>query len=190
MKLVYQYLILLAAPSILTLGCEQALEDPYTTYLLPEGSHGETWRLETLQADYARFEIVFDESAQYTTVDPVNQHDINKLVGFSDCNSQHHVNSARFGWRWLDGQLEIHAYTYMDEVRMSEYIGTVTLNESHQYRLSMTDDTYVFQLDDLPVVEMPRSKPCDKGIYYMMWPYFGGDEVAPHDIEIKILRKW
>jgi hypothetical protein len=159
---------------------------PYEKFVLPQGKHSKGFPLEALQSSELRFTAIFDESAIYETTDPVNQYDINKLMGFSDCNSHHHDNSARFGWNWLDGKLLIHAYVYVDGEVMYQEIGEVPLNEPSEYTLRLLDNAYEFQINDLPIVQMPRKAPCTSGLYYKLFPYFGGDEVAPHDITILV----
>ncbi len=174
----------------LLFSCEQKIEDPYEVFVIPAGKHDNGWKLQSLQSRSLNFSAVFDESAIYKTSSEENQHDINKLAGFSDCNSFHHENSARFGWRWLDGKLEIHAYAYVNGERVTEYIGDVSLDEAYDYRLQMTDSDYVFYLQGYDPVRITRNSPCDRGFYYMLFPYFGGDETAPQDIVIRILTKF
>ncbi|HEY4650008.1 MAG TPA: hypothetical protein VIG72_01285, partial [Pontibacter sp.] len=136
------------------------------------------------QTDILTFEATFDASAIYQTIDRSNQGDINKLYGLADCRTDHHSNSARFGWRWYNNQLEIHAYTYLNKVRQSELIGVVELNKTYTYRIDLQGNKYIFRLNGT-TVEMPRH--CT-GLAegYQLYPYFGGDEVAPHDISIAI----
>jgi len=167
-------------------GCEDALEHPYEEFIISEGRHSSGINIEELQSTTLRFSTIFDESAIYETKDPVNQHDINKLLGFSDCNSHHHKHSARFGWRWLNDSLDIHAYAYVNGERITERIGVVELNQAYNYELSFSGNTYHFTLQGYPTVTIPRESNCDYGIYYMLFPYFGGDERAPHDVSIKI----
>ncbi|MFY0608130.1 MAG: hypothetical protein JXR10_15530 [Cyclobacteriaceae bacterium] len=183
------FICFVAASLVFITSCEPKFEEPYTIYTIPKGTHGQSLRIETLQKDEMVFKVVFDESAIYETADPVNQHDLNKLAGFADCNSHHHENSARFGWRWLDGQLEIHAYVYHSGIRTSGFMGMVGINQAHDYRISLEDNSYVFQLDNLTEVRITRENNCNMGVYYKLWPYFGGDEVSPHDIKIKILEE-
>ncbi|MDX5422996.1 MAG: hypothetical protein LPK14_12135, partial [Hymenobacteraceae bacterium] len=116
--------------------------------------------------------------------DPANQADINKLYGLSDCSTDHHTNSARFGWRWYENRLEIHAYTYLNTVRRSALIGTVALGAPATYELQLKDGEYLFILNGKRLA-LPRA--CTgKGEGYQLYPYFGGDETAPHDISIVI----
>ncbi len=167
-------------------SCEEALEEPYENFVLPQGKHSGSFPVQSLQNTSLRFQAIFDETAVYQTATEENQHDINKLMGFADCNAHHHENSARFGWRWLDGQLEVHAYTYTDRERKTEYIGSVELNTPYEYEIRLNDDSYDFLLEGHGIVSMKRTKYCATGLYYMLFPYFGGDEKAPHDIIIQI----
>lgn len=152
------------------------------TYLIKKGQHSSTNAIRKISDASIKMEITFDSSAVYTTVKPENQGDINKLFGTSDCGSQHHANSARFGWRWYNDRLEIHAYTYVNSVRSSKLVSTVELGRPYTYELLFEDDQYVFKLNDVRVV-MPRNCTGNSN-GYMLYPYFGGDETAPHDISI------
>lgn len=171
-------------------ACEPDWEQPYESFLIPAGQHSKGVDLQFLQSDELSFYAIFDESAKYESLTEENQWDINKLIGFADCNAHHHQNSARFGWRWLKDSLEIMAYCYVDGERLTEKVGTVELNKPSLYQIKLTDEFYSFTLNDLPTVSIPRKKPCDQGAYYMLWPYFGGDEVAPHDINIRLKLNW
>ena len=171
-------------------SCEEEYIEPYERFIIPEGKHSQGMKLEALQTSTLNFTAMFDESSIYQTEIIENQHDINKLFGFSDCNSNHHENSARFGWRWLEGELEIHAYAYVNGERIAKIIGTVDLNKAFDYQLKVTKDAYVFYLQGYDKVEIERGNTCDKGLYYMLFPYFGGNETAPHDILIRIKRNY
>jgi hypothetical protein len=131
-----------------------------------------------------KFQAKFDSSAIYRTSVSKNQADINKLYGLSDCNSPHQENSARFGWRWHDNELQILAYTYTNKVRSYKLLGFASLNAFHSYEIEFTKDEYVFSFDD-KTVTLPRSCPGNAN-GYRLYPYFGGDEVAPHDVVIWI----
>ncbi|MBA2403377.1 MAG: hypothetical protein H0V66_01290 [Bdellovibrionales bacterium] len=130
-------------------------------------------------------EVVFDSSAIYSTNNPDNQGDINKLFGFADCNSHHHTNSARFGWRWFNGQLEIHAYNYVKKVRQYQLLEVIQLNRPYAMSISATNDKYTFRIDDRQY-NMPRGCSAAVTFKYLLYPYFGGDEKAPHDIVIEL----
>lgn len=167
-------------------ACEPAWEEEFELFVLPEGKHSETYPVQMLQSEALNFYARFDHTAIYTSRTEENQWDTNKLVGFSECNSHHHENSARFGWRWRNDSLEIAAYAYSGGERIIEEMGTISLNKSAYFSLQLTDEHYVFTLNSHPPVKISRTKSCELGAYYMLWPYFGGDEVAPHDISIRI----
>lgn len=153
-------------------------------YVIRAGEQHATLSFEKTELTKLKFKAQFDSSAIYQTLDANNQPDINKLYGVSDCNSYHHSNSARFGWRWYQNQLEIWAYSYVNGKRLSAFVDTVALNEYNEYEIMFEDNQYVFRLNDKKV-EMERS--CQaQAIGYKLFPYFGGDETAPQDISIWI----
>lgn len=158
----------------------------YTTYLIRAGQHSSTNNsFKSVRTNTMRFEAIFDQSAIYTSIDPVNQWDINKLYGMADCSSSHQTNSARFGWRWVDNQLEIHGYVYHNGNRASAFISTVELDMAYTYELKLEGNNYIFRVNGAEVI-LPRGCSSSTGNGYQLYPYFGGDEVAPHDITIKI----
>lgn len=160
-------------------------EQESVIYFIRSGAHYATSNpLKKTTTTRLKFEVTFDSSAVYTTVDLANQGDINKLYGVADCGAMHQTNSARFGWRWYNNQLEIHAYTYLNTKRQSAYMGTVALGRKSICELELGDQAYTFWLDGKQVT-LPRA--CTgAGAGYQLYPYFGGDEAAPHDIQIII----
>jgi len=154
-------------------------------YIIEEGKHSSTSQVTLVSGSSMVFEAVFDASAVYETVDPSNQADINKLMGFSDCTSHHHSNSARFGWRWYDDTLQIHAYTYANGTRSHELLGSVDIDAIERYSIEIDRDRYLFTFDGT-TTEMDRGCTGSGTIKYQLYPYFGGDETAPHDITIVV----
>ena len=174
---------------IMIIGCEPTWEYEYELFTIPKGEHYSTYQVELLQAEHLQFEAMFDETVYYQTKTEENQYDINKLFGFSDCNSHHHDNSARFGWRYVADSIEIFVYSYVSGERLSEPIGKTIPNHADYYQISLTTNHYIYQFND-KVIEVPRTKPCDQGVYYLLFPYFGGNETAPHDIHVYIKRQF
>lgn len=153
-------------------------------YVIRTGEQHATLTFETAELNRLKFRALFDTSSIYQTADPANQADINKLYGVSDCNTYHHNNSARFGWRWYQEQLEIWAYSYVNGERVSTFIDTVELDTYNDYEILFTEHKYIFRLNDKEV-EMERA--CQaKATGYKLFPYFGGNETAPKDISIWI----
>lgn len=163
---------------------------PPTCYTIRAGAHFcDQSNQQVGEVSELCFTVRFDESAKYRTQDPSNQGDINKLIGFADNGGHHHQNSARFGWCWNNDQLELHAYVYNNGVRASKLLGAVTLDAEHSCSLRVDGDTYVFTLDG-KTDTMPRKSPGPRARGYKLFPYFGGDEVAPHAMRIWIREVW
>ena len=110
-----QQLVLLGL--IFLLSCSEQIDVPFRTFKIPEGKHYSTRAIESLQSTSLAFQVLFDSSAVYQTIDPIQQFSTNKLLGFADCNSLHHENSARFGWQWVNNELQILAYNYVNGER-------------------------------------------------------------------------
>lgn len=158
----------------------------YITYLIKKGNNyceGNNFILSQYRS--LQFKAILDSSCIYQTVLPSNQEDINKLYGFSDCTSHHHTNSARFGWNWDKGALRIHAYCYADSIRRYREIGIVKVNEEFDCQLTVLPHQYIFSLNG-DTVMMDRGCTDNIASGYILYPYFGGDEPAPHDISVQI----
>lgn len=168
------------------LGNAPSFDDDFVTYTISEGSH-DVDRTTTgiFSGSSMRFQALFDSSCVYKNRIPENQHDINKLLGFSDCSSHHQVQSARFGWNWLNDSLRIYAYTYVNAERVAQELGTVELGSVNSFKIAIEKDTYIFTLNGKETVT-PRGCSGGTGVAYKLLPYFGGDEVAPKKINIKI----
>jgi hypothetical protein len=131
------------------------------------------------------FKVKFDSSAIYKTIEEKNQSDINKLFGFSDNNAAHHEYSARFGWRWSDNALRLFAYIYNNSVMSFKEIGIVKIGTENICSIKVDSNKYIFSLNKKEVI-VPRESTTTFGEGYKLFPYFGGDELAPHDISIWI----
>jgi hypothetical protein len=167
-------------------ACEDSLE-PTRTFIIKKGDHFSSTRAsETLESSVLEFDAMFDNTAIYDLGNEALQSNKNKLLGFSDCNSLHHENSARFAWQWFNNHLEIYAYTYVNGERQEAFIGVVEINQLNRYRLSILDEYYVFELNNGEPLKMPRGNVGHNGFYYKLWPYFGGSVTAPHDIRIVV----
>lgn len=131
------------------------------------------------------FTVKFDSTAIYSTVNPNNQADINKLYGFSDNNALHHDFSARFGWNWSNNALRLYGYIYNNGTMSFKELGTVTVGSENSCSIKVSNNTYVFSLNGKSVT-MPRASTTPQGEGYKLYPYFGGEETAPHTISIWI----
>lgn len=132
-----------------------------------------------------KFIVKFDSTAIYKTQNPQNQYDINKLYGFSDNKSDHHQYSARFGWRWSDGALRLFAYVYNEGGVSSKELTTIGIGTEVACSIKVQGNQYIFKVNGTSQT-MPRLSTTEKGEGYQLYPYFGGDETAPHEIHVWI----
>lgn len=157
----------------------------------------------SIQSWYPRFHInkknigyrgVFNSGYEYE-LGSVDQLDINKLFGIS--YGMHHTNSARFGWRWNveKKMIEILAYVYVDGIRVTEdaadlHIAYVLPCVSYEYNIEVTDKYYVFTINSSLFGEPRVVRIQHNGNLtwwgYKLFPYFGGNEVAPQQVRIDL----
>jgi len=182
---------------LLLTSCHKAITDSslpnvvidtagFTKYTITAGAHyaiNDVYK--PVETTHFYFTVQFDRSAIYQSFNPENQYDINKLYGFSDNDNGHHQYSARFGWRWSDSALHLFAYVYNEGKVVSQELGIVPLGTKIRCGIDVTADTYVFSCNGYKQT-LPRKSVTSKAEGYLLYPYFGGDEVAPHTVNIWI----
>jgi hypothetical protein len=152
-----------------------------------------------------KFKVMFNDSAKYDFVEvnkdknptaaeiakyKEDQWDVNKLYGITDCGSWTATkNSARFGWAWnnITNKLDIYAFTHKDGKFDFLMIDTAELNQVHDMEIGLSADhsKYEYKFKG-KTVSMARGCSDSDMSGYRLKPYFGGDQVAPHDVLIKI----
>lgn len=161
----------------------------FQDYLIKKGNNFcEQAGLTVLYTDAIKAQVIFDSSAIYTSVLAENQGDINKLIGFSDCASEHQQNSARLGWSWNGKKVVIYAYTYVNTERISKPLGMVELNIPFACSVRAENKYFYFTAGNYSD-SIRRYCAGFTGQRYKLNPYFGGDETAPHDIHIAIAEE-
>lgn len=153
-------------------------------FKIKKGNHYSGLYIDKINSNTINVDVLFDSTCIYDLKDSIQQQDVNKLIGFSSCGSLHHVNSARFGWRWFNDRLEIFSYCCVNKVRKMEYITSVSINEWHNYQIIDHENKYEFILDRLSSYVIKDS--CKENSRYLLKPFFGGNLKAPQDINIKI----
>jgi hypothetical protein len=138
-----------------------------------------------------RFETEFNENCIYQLPnnDPDNL-DINKLYGYS-FGLDHHIDSIRIGWNCEknNGMISLFAYYYNKGVRCilplldippHKTFKTTIINNPQlgKFQLIVNNNLFDFKYD---YNELTRY-----GL--LLHPYFGGNEVAPHKMNIYISR--
>lgn len=132
--------------------------------------------------------VVFDSSCLYAMEGP-DQYDINKLfgVGFGD----HSRYSGRFGWVGTPTEIKLYAYTHNGDSTSWDHIMSCLPNEPIDLQLKLGPSEYeytAFRRDG----ERARTKhlktvPWLYGlISYKLFPYFGGNITAPHQMKLRM----
>lgn len=194
-----KYHFLLSA-IILLLACKKEMAAPasitstpavadtaslFTKFTILKGFHYcDKTSIKPFEGKGINLNVKFDSSAIYSNTDAANQADINKLVGFTE-GTDNHVNSARIGWGWSNEALRLYAYSYAGGVRSSKEISVVAIGEPISISVSIVPNEYVFKVNQ-QLVKLPRVANSTSTTGYWQYPYFGGDETAPHDIFIYI----
>lgn len=163
-------------------------DEGYEVFTIRAGQHSSITRNEAFTGSGINATVVFDESAIYTLEVTSDQADINKLLGFSDCTQHHQSESARIGWRWYEDELQILAYAYLEGQLHFELMGSVPLDTEIDLMIRANGTSYDFSGTGLQSVSLARTSDCEPGENYWLWPYFGGDQVAPHDVTIRLKR--
>lgn len=129
--------------------------------------------------------VKFDSSAMYQFG---TETDWNKLLGVAyveGLNNPVHNESARWVWRWNQGFLQLSPYCYVDGKIVKNKI-VITRNINTYIDLSIKIDyskkEYKFYVDGVLIYTQVFIH--DKNRAYILFPYFGGNHVAPHDIRI------
>ena len=162
----------------------------FTTYTIPAGQHYSDKNIRrALILNSMPFVARFNTSAIYINSNPINMNDINMLYGFSE-GPDHQLHSARIGWNFSNGLLRLFAYTYRHGVVQAQFITSAAIGTDINCNISFEGFTsatsrYVFNVNGV-VVKLPRASFTTNTSGYQLYPYFGGTEVAPHNITIAI----
>jgi hypothetical protein len=158
----------------------------FRTYTIQQGSHScDQSTFASVSGVTMSFIAKFDSSCIYTSIDPVNQWDINKLWGFNE-GLFSTANSARVGWNWRDGALRLRPYTHVNGIASIDPPEVIVpIGAEIPCSITVQGSAYIFVINGTTIT-MPRGISSSKFSGYQLYPYFGGDEVAPHLITILI----
>ncbi|HYH14025.1 MAG TPA: hypothetical protein VD794_02330, partial [Flavisolibacter sp.] len=101
-------------------------------------------------------------------------------------NTHHHNFSARLGWSWNKNALRLYAYIYNESKVNAQELGVVDIGQEVSCAIKVAGSAYQFFVNDRLVATMPRKATTPKASGYLLYPYFGGDEPAPHNVNIWI----
>lgn len=170
---------------IVAFGCVEidVKKGEHLLFTINEGQHYSVKGIQKFSGNSLNFAVKFDSSCIYD-LGNINQHDINKLIGFK-FGLDVHKNSARIGWRYnVDNEvIEIFAYSYVEGVRDSRKLGVCFIDEVVSINIEVGNGLIFYEYMGFTYVveglEMSKEK-------YFSFPYFGGNEVAPHMMQIEI----
>ena len=157
-------------------------------YTVKKGCHRSSWlprfTFDTELILY--FEFLTDPS--YLLENKSDQGDTNKIFGISD-SWHHHRHSIRIGWRYDTRLLKsiCSIYYYRDGKHFIEDLGTIEQNKPYLCFIKIKKDCYSITSLDKKVT-IPRTSKW-WGPRYLLFPYFGGQQVAPKEFKIEI-QKW
>jgi hypothetical protein len=136
-----------------------------------------------------KFRAVFHGDVPYLTQLASNQADWNKLMGLTT-NRIHHA-SIRLGWRWRPDlkKVELGFYGYLSGQRVMLPLQTVALETPIDIELRFWNGGASARAGGA-YHEEARSLGLSHWLPAMTWlletAYFGGDETAPHDMDISV----
>lgn len=190
-KLVF---ILMAMASISLARCEKFDTHQWMPFTIQQGKHYPDKifinRIPSRDGCYTELNFQFyfpDTSYIYDIGD--NQSDWNKLFGITPFVNTIHEYSIRVVWRWFNNKLQIGYYIYMPESPkvIKGVITTTSRDIINDATIMVWDNMIVIRVneDDFTYFD---GKSCPG--WWTSMPYFGGDEVAPHDIHISLKCKY
>lgn len=156
-------------------------------FVIREGEHGATGlRVSVVVGNTRlRFKAKFYPNCIYKPQREPEQ--ISKLYGIS--YGKHHHCSARIGWRSDGNRIEVLSYVYTaHEQRVSRHIAFIDVQEWHEYTILRQGQMVELSMDDGPAHTYELISPTAIG--YRLFPYFGGEIPAPHEmwIEVEVLE--
>jgi hypothetical protein len=181
------YFLLLFVPGACNKNVGDTIEGEYVKYTIAEGEqYCDKNPYTPVSVDELKFIVKFDSTAVYKTKDTLNQHSIDKLYGFSDNYGHDYEFSARIGWRWKNDELHLFSYVYNNSISTPDWskdLGKVEIGPEINCSIKVKADAYVFTVGG-KTVTLPRASKTTKAEGYKLYPYFGGNEIAPHNIMI------
>ncbi len=140
--------------------------------------------------DQISFSAKFDSNCLYDLHDADNW-DTNKLYGIST-SYNHMIQSARIGWRCVDGKnIELLSFVHDEHKFLNpQILGTVVPNEWFDCKIVVKDYSFIFYFTKNKNKFIQVIPKHSKGwkFKYLLYPYFGGNETAPHKMNISIKK--
>ncbi len=136
------------------------------------------------------FSAKFDSNCLYDLLDSDNW-DANKLYGVST-SYNHMIQSARIGWRCVNNEtIEVLTFVHDEhKFQTPEVLGTVSPDEWFTCKILVKDKSFVFSFtkDKTTNIILVPKKSKGWSFKYKLYPYFGGNETAPHNMSLYIKK--
>ncbi len=81
--------------------------------------------------------------------------------------------------------MRLFAYVYNQGAVVSKELATVAIGAETNCSIKVTNSNYLFTVNG-NTTPLPRLATTENAKGYQLYPYFGGDETAPHQINIWI----
>lgn len=191
-------LLLLFAP-LLLIGCYKPQVDVWDSLIIEQGNHrSEPYDLTFNGNVNIAYDWGFTESCRYE-ICCGDQADWNKLTGFSFNFLTNHRNSLMVAWRYnLDGYFELAPYYHKNgEVFYAEIEDNIQVVQLYYPFLFETHFTIRADIrkifvtiiiegtNETSFLELDMPEEENNGNTREIYPWFGGNQKAPHDIEIR-----
>jgi len=163
-------------------------------YIIPENWHYSNFGLHLITpkihfgATQLNFKMTLDSGCWWKHPRNNDDYDINKIYGIS--YGYHHTNSLRLGWVPdfnSTNTIKIYGYWYQDKKRTTKFLCDVLTNVEYNVEFKIYEDnTDIYINNRQSVVDFHLPDQCKWGYY--LFPYFGGNNKAPNNMIITILR--
>lgn len=154
-------------------------------YKIRKGRHRSTYSVDHVKGNLL-FTFKFTEEHHYRHIPGwENNDDINKLYGLTTLFI--HQNSVRIGWREnVDGMFELFQYTYKNGMRI--YSSLYLAFEGEKLLISIESGDRSGKITIIGTNAVESKFYIGKRPKYAAYPYFGGDQPAPKEMNFFISR--
>jgi len=162
-------------------------------YTIKKGSHSSGFRFCPVISKKQEVMIVkFDWTCAYL-IPGKDQKDWNKLFGWSYL--AHQNNSVRWGWRYTPLEGVVPRAVIPNGIQIAPYLHSqgsiifpkewidVPIGKEIELGIHDMNDCFLFTADSQKII-VPYSGIKKFPIGYKLYPYFGGNQTAPHDVSV------
>lgn len=138
---------------------------------------------------HGKYLFNFDKTCLYEKRNE-DDSDLNKLLGWS--YGWHQKNSIRIGWRSLAGKIELFFYMYNNGHRLLGKLTEVKADRWYKIKIEVLEEynCVAFTLrtaDGGLICKTSETFVIPRFVMgYKLYPYFGGNNMAPRDMKIKL----